>query len=96
MFREEFDTSMQRFFSSDGLEQCDDIAQDLVSDTGLPLTMDEVKSRHADFPCVWTFSLLGRLSQYAQTIEESERESRFAPYADVLAGRHPQVWDASN
>jgi hypothetical protein len=79
-----FAHSMQNFFSMDGLNQCDDIASRLIASANCSLTLDAVKARHQEYPCVWTFSLLGRLAQYAQTITDDERRRDFPSFQDVL------------
>ncbi len=79
--------NISTYFSFAGLEQCDDIAAELIADlgsSGSSLTLDAVKARYEDYPCIWTFSLLARLAQYAQTIPEEERERNFASFQDVL------------
>ncbi len=53
-----------------------------------------MKARHLDYPCIWTFSLLARLSQYAQTIEEGERKAKFAEFADLLEAHENDFIDA--
>jgi len=83
-FREAFSLCIPRFFSEAGLDQCDDIAVEVLTSAAVHLRVEEAKARYREFPCVWTFSLLVRLSQYAQTIRKPGRDAHFAALADVL------------
>jgi len=85
--RLEFAQSIQTYFSTEGLNQCDDFARDLIAgltSSDPSLTLDAVKARYQNYPCIWTFSLLARLAQYAQTITDEERERNFHSFDDVL------------
>ncbi len=82
------------FFSTEGLTQCDDIAGDLIAEANVSLTVETAKVRHRDHPCIWTFSLLGRLAQYAQTITGEERTARFSALQDVLTPNPNDFIDA--
>ncbi len=89
-FRSEFAQSIQTYFSTKGLFWCDNLARQIITSYGASpsLTLDEVKARPLDYPCIWTFSLLARLAQYAQTITEDERRKKFPAFDDVLTP-HP-------
>ncbi len=79
--------SIPNYFSINGLEQCDDIAAGLIAELASSdpsLTLDAVKARYQNYPCIWTFSLLARLAQYAQTITDDERKRNFPSFRDVL------------
>lgn len=78
-----FEQVLPTFFSEAGVESCDDIALSLIVDANLWLPLNRMKRQYHDFPCVWTFSLLGRLAQYAQTITDEDRK-RFHGFEDVL------------
>jgi hypothetical protein len=80
-----------QYFSLNGLEQCDDIAKNLLTDAAdanPSLTLDDIKTRHKDYPCIWTFALLARLAQYAFTIPDAERKQKF-PSFERLLEPHP-------
>jgi hypothetical protein len=83
-FRFAFAQCVPTYFSAEGLNQCDNIARDLIAEANPSLTLDTVKARYQDYPCIWTFSLLGRLAQYAQTITDDERKQHFPAFQDVL------------
>ncbi len=76
-----------QYFSLNGLEQCDDRAKELLADAAdanPSLTLDDIKSRHRDYPCIWTFALLARLAQYAFTIPDADRKQKFASFEKLL------------
>lgn len=86
-FRKDFAQIVPTFFSAEALNQCDDIAADLIAETEPAVSLEAVKSQHLLFPCTWTFALLARLAQYAQTISPGERRAQF-PSLDAVLTPH--------
>jgi hypothetical protein len=91
--RDLFPHALASFFSANGLEWCDDIALYLIVDGNLWTPLNAVKQRHRDYPCIWTFSLLGRLAQMTQTLTDEERK-RFPEFQDVLEPHRNDFIDA--
>jgi len=81
------------FFSAGGLNFCDDIALDLVVDSGTWVPFEMVMRLHQNYPCIWTFSTMARLAQFAQTVSDVERP-QFHGFEDVLEPHRNDFIDA--
>jgi hypothetical protein len=95
-FREAFKKSVELLRTSNALEQCDDIATQLIVTYAKrqEADLELAKAKSADYPCTWTYSLLVRLADYAATLTKAEWKANFAQYGRLLKSDRNDYLDA--
>ncbi|WPB72894.1 hypothetical protein KYC5002_28005 [Archangium violaceum] len=96
-FRESVNNALENFQSPAGFSSCDDIAAQIIA--SLPQQPADALTKALDNPSryrsTWIFSLLVRLSQFAQTIPENVKTRNFSEYGDTLNSHPNDIIDAT-
>ncbi|MFE8601771.1 hypothetical protein [Archangium violaceum] len=97
VFRESVDDALKNFDAPRGFGFCDDIAAQVVA--SLPRhpsdALEKALTNPSRYRSTWTFALLVRLSQFAQTLPDDVKAREFGEYGDTLRAHLNDVADAA-
>jgi hypothetical protein len=96
-FRADVERALKSWKAPEAYAECDDVALRIMrSDGRQPDTaFEKARQFPQDYLCTWTFSLLVRLSQFAQTVPSAIREAKFSEFGDVLKPNKNDLVDAN-
>ena len=95
-FRRAFKANIELLGTVNALDQCDDLALQLIVDFAKRPAEDleKAKANPGDYPCTWTYALLSRLADYAASSTKAEWKANYAQYGRLLKADQNDYIDA--
>jgi hypothetical protein len=97
-FRSSVEEALRNWKAPEAYATCDDVALGIMRSDGRQpddTAFENARRCPKDYLCTWTFALLVRMSQFAQTIPGDIRQAKFSEFGDVLRPNKNDLVDAN-